>query len=138
LVTQYEKRNLGRTFVAVKGDEKRVLGYYTLASGAVAFQNLPAGAARNLPKHPVPVILLARLAVEESVQGQGLGEYLLLDALRRCLGLVETLGIPAVEVDVIDQSAKASYMRYGFAPLLDAELHVYLPVATIRGLLGRR
>ena len=81
LVTQYEKRNLGRTYVAVRAGEPRVLGYYTLASGSVPFQNLPAPAARKLARHPVPVILLARLAVDQSVQGQGLGESLLLDAL---------------------------------------------------------
>src|SRR5579883_3633456 len=71
LVTQYEKRNLGRSYVAVRPGEKRVLGYHTIASGSVGFQNLPAPANRKLPKHPVPVILLARLAVDQSAQGQG-------------------------------------------------------------------
>ncbi len=56
LVSQYEKRKLGRTYVAVRLREKRVYGYYTLASGTVAFQNLPAVAAKKLPKHPVPVM----------------------------------------------------------------------------------
>src|SRR4051794_23005090 len=72
LVSQYEKRRLGRTYVLVRSGEKRVLGYYTLASSAVSFENLPAEATRKLPRHPVPVILLARLAVDQSVQGQGL------------------------------------------------------------------
>src|SRR3954467_10074553 len=72
LVSQYEKRNLGRTYVAVKAGEAQVRGYYTVASGAVPFQNLPVKSARKLPRHPVPVILLARLAVDLSVQGQGL------------------------------------------------------------------
>jgi len=114
-----------------------VRGYYTIASGAVPFLNLPAPSARKLPRHPVPVILLARLAVDHSAQGQTLGESLLLDALGRSLTLAEALGIHAVEVDAIDQQAKAFYQKYGFQPLLDAELHLYLPVATIRDAFDR-
>ncbi len=65
LVTQYEKRRLGKTFVAVQTDDlATVVGYYTLASGAVACANLPPNVARKLPQHPIPVILLARLAVD--------------------------------------------------------------------------
>jgi GNAT superfamily N-acetyltransferase len=137
LVSQYEKRNLGRTYVAVRPGEGRVLGYYTLASGAIAFENLPGPTARKLPKHPVPVILLARLAVDQSVHGQRLGEGLLLDALHRSLELADTLGIHAVEVDAIDQQAKAFYEKYGFLPLLDDALHLFLPIATAKDALGR-
>jgi hypothetical protein len=68
-VSQYEKRRLGKTFVAVPRGQRRVIGYHTLAASAVAFEHLPSGAARGLPKHPVPVVLLARLAVDRSVQG---------------------------------------------------------------------
>lgn len=131
LVSQYEKRRLGRTYVVVRPGEKRVLGYYTLASGAVSFENLPAEASKKLPRHPVPVILLARLAVDQSTQGQGLGGFLMADALRRCLSLAEQLGVHAVEVDAIDDQAKAFYQRYGFAALLDDPLHLFLPMATV-------
>ena len=71
LVTQYEKRDLGRTFVAVVPGDTKVCGYYTLASGGIAFQNLPAAAAKKLPRHPVPVVILARLAVDLGAQGKG-------------------------------------------------------------------
>src|SRR3954470_820688 len=73
LVSQYEKRRLGRTYVAVRPGERRGLGYYPPAPRAVSFETLPAEATRKLPRHPVPVILLARLAVDQSTQGQGLG-----------------------------------------------------------------
>ncbi len=136
LVSQYEKRNLGRTYVAVQSGEKRVCGYYTLASGAVAFEKLPEASARKLPKHPVPVVLLARLAVDQTVQGQRLGEALLVDALSRCLQLADKLGIYAIQVDAIDQQARAFYEKYGFVPLLDNELHLFLPVSTIREGMG--
>lgn len=133
LVKPYEERNLGRTYVAVPSGEKKICGYYTLASGAISFENLPP-AAKKLPKHPVPVILLARLAVDVSAQRRGLGELLLLDALRRSLQLAETVGVYAVEVDAIDVQAKTFYEKYGFESLLDEERHLYLPIATIRGL----
>jgi GNAT superfamily N-acetyltransferase len=131
LVSQYEKRKLGKTYVAVKPGEKRVLGYYTLASSAVFFEHLPQKAAKKLPRHPVPVILLARLAVDQSMQGKGLGAALLTDALQRALDLSRKVGIHAVEVDALDSEAKAFYEKFGFVALLDNPLHMYLPMATI-------
>jgi len=130
-VSQYEKRRLGKTFVAVPEGEKRVVGFYTLAAGAVLFEHLPAEASRKLPQHPVPVILLARLAVDQSTQGQRLGEKMLLNALQRSLDLSENLGAHAVEVSALDDAAVAFYVKYGFAPLLDNPKRLYLPLATI-------
>ncbi len=83
LVSQYEKRSLGRTYVALRGEDRRVQGYYTLSSGAVEAGSLPANQAKKLPRHAVPVVLLARLAVDQSVHGRGLGGFLLRDALTR-------------------------------------------------------
>jgi GNAT superfamily N-acetyltransferase len=131
LVSQYEKRRLGRTYVAVLPPQKRVWGYYTLASGSVPFQNLPKEIAKKLPKHPVPVVHLGRLAVDQSVHGQGLGKELLKDALQRCLALADQLGIFAVEVLAIDATARDFYTRYGFQPLPDHDLHLFLPLKTI-------
>lgn len=136
-VSQYEKRNLGRTYVAVRPDEAQVYGYYTLASGAVAFEHLPDPTSRKLPRHPVPVILVARLAVDQRVHGQGLGETLLFDALHRSVELADKLGIYAVEVDAIDEAAKAFYLKYGFSTLLDNALHLFLPIATAKDALGK-
>ena len=133
LVSQYEKRRLGRTYVALRPAERRVLGYYTLASGAVSFASLPPAHGKKLPRHPVPVVLLARLAVALEAQGRGLGRFLLVDALRRCHELSERLGVHAVEVD-----AKRFYEKYGFVALADDGNHLYLTIETIRkGLRGR-
>ena len=138
LVSQYEKRNLGRTYVAVRGAERQVFGYYTIASGAVAFETLPPEGAKKLPRHPIPVVLIARLAVDRTVQGQRVGEKLLFDAFARSVELSGKLGIHAVVVDAIDQKAKSFYEKYQFMPLLDSELHLYLPVATIAALLPKQ
>lgn len=136
LVHQYEKRQLGRTYVAVRPQETRVLGYYTLAASSISFENLPVPASRKLPRHPVPVILLARLAVHRAAQGQGLGEALLLDALRRSLDISRSLGVHGVEVHAIDDSAISFYEKYGFVALGDARRHLFLPMETIRKALG--
>jgi GNAT superfamily N-acetyltransferase len=132
LVSQYEKRNLGRTYVALPPGEERVLGYYTLASGAISVESLPAKQAKKLPRHAVPVVLLARLAVDRSVHGKGLGGSLLRDALTRSLDLSETLGIHAVVVDALDAEAKAFYERFGFSPLTDDAMRLFLPLSTIQ------
>ena len=129
--SQYEKRRLGRTYVALLPGGRRVAGYYTLAAGAVAVANLPPEAAKRLPKHPVPVILLGRLAVDQKARGQGLGKALLRDALRRSLDLSEQLGLFAVEVLAIDADAREFYTKYGFVPLADNDLHLFLPIRTI-------
>jgi len=130
-VSQYEKRRLGRTYVAVRPNAKRVVGYYTLASGSVSFANIPPGLARKLPRHPVPVVLLARLAVDTGAQGQGLGRYLLADALHRCLALGDRVGVHAIEVEAIDEAAQRFYEKFGFVPLEDDPHHLYLPLATV-------
>jgi GNAT superfamily N-acetyltransferase len=132
---QYEKRHLGRTYVAVRPGKKKVFGYYTLASSAVPFTHLPSSIAKKLPKHPVPAVLLARLAVDQSAQGQGLGSFLLGDALGRAVDLSKKLGIHIVEVDAIDSDAKAFYEQFAFVALRDEPLHLILPVATIENAL---
>jgi GNAT superfamily N-acetyltransferase len=132
LVSQYEKRGLGRTYVALQEKDQRVMGYYTLASGAIEALSLPQNQAKKLPRHTVPVVLLARLAVDQSVHGRGLGGFLLRDALTRSLDLSDKLGIHAVVVDALDAGAKRFYERFGFMPLTDDELRLFLPLRTIR------
>ena len=129
--SQYEKRRLGRTYVALFPGAMKVAGYYTLAAGAIAIANLPPESAKRLPKHPVPVILPGRLAVDQKARGQGLGKALLRDAMRRSLELSEQLGLFAVEVLASDVEAREFYTKYGFVPLPDNDLHLFLPIRTI-------
>lgn len=131
---QFDRKDLARTYVAVRGDSPRVFGYYALASHRVVHEVLPAGEAQGLPRLDVPVVLLARLAVDRTVQRQGLGELLLVDALRRSLWLGEQLGIRAVEVDALDDDARAFYRKYGFAELLDDPRHPFMSLHVIRKL----
>ena len=98
LAGQHERRHLSATYVAVREEEWRVVGYYTLVANSVSPNVLPPKIARRFPKHSVPVVLLGRLAVDRSYQGQGLGRLLLWDALERCLRLSQEMGIFAIEV----------------------------------------
>lgn len=132
--SQYEKRDLARTYVAVRPGEKTVLGYYAISNHRVSFESLPEDQAQGLPRLDIPVVLLGRLAVDKSVQGQGLGAFLLIDALRRAVHISDQIGIRAVEVDAIDQSARTFYLKYGFVPLRDDEFHLFLPIRVIRKL----
>lgn len=124
---QNAERGLGRTFVAVLPGEKKVLGYYTLSSGSVAFETVP----EKLPRYPIPVAHLGRLAVDLSMRGQGLGELLLMDALARSVLIANELGIYAVELFALTEGAKQFYLKYGFIPLKDDDKHLYLPIKTI-------
>ena len=129
---QNDKKGLGRTFVALEPGNPRIYGYYTLSTGAVTFDKVP----QNLPRYPVPVAHLGRLAVDLSLRGTGarLGETLLLDALRRAVGISEQIGLYAVEVWALNASARDFYLKYGFAALLDDENHLYLPMKSVRKL----
>ncbi len=132
--TQYDKRDLGRTYVAVLPGQTDVQGYYTLATGSVAFASFPEEVSCKLPRHPLPVAHLGRLAVDRNAQGKGLGEQLLLDAARRCFQSAEQIGIYAIEVHALDEEARRFYLKYGFTPLADDPLHLYLPMKIVRKL----
>jgi GNAT superfamily N-acetyltransferase len=131
---QFERKDLSRTFVAVEAGDQVVRGYYALATHRVMFDQLPPDAAKGLPRLDVPVVLLGRLAVDLTVQGQGLGSILLIDALRRTAQLAREIGIRAVKVDAIDDAARSFYLKFGFRPLLDDPRHLFLPMQEIRKL----
>jgi GNAT superfamily N-acetyltransferase len=132
--SQYERRDLARTYVAVRPGESAVLGYYAISSHRVSCEALPEEQAKGLPTIDVPVVLLGRLAVDRSVQGRGLGEDLLIDALRRAEYLSQHVGIRAVEVVALDDRARGFYLKYGFVPLLDDPRHLFLPMQAVRRL----
>ena len=133
MAMQHDERNLGRTFVAIESNVPEILGYYTLASGKVLFENLPH-TKKLPPAMPVPVILLGRLAVDIHQQGTGLGKLLLLHALWKTQSIAKSMGVFAVEVDAVHERAAHFYLKYGFTPLLDNPLHLYLSMQDIEAL----
>jgi GNAT superfamily N-acetyltransferase len=134
LAGQYDRRDFARTYVAVVPPEPAVQGYYTLSGGSLDLSALPQAVRKKLPRHPVPVARLGRLAVTLGAQGHNLGKTLLVDALRRCNRLSAELALHAVEVEAIDETARNFYLKYGFTPLADDPLHLYLSMKTVEKL----
>lgn len=89
---QFDRRDLSLTFVATRSNQAVVQGYYAISTHRVIYDVLPATDAKGLPRLDVPVVLIGRLAVDQRVQGQGLGAMLLVDALRRSLQISEQVG----------------------------------------------
>ena len=124
---------MGRTFVLVRLAHPRVYGYYTISSSKIAKASLSIEEQFSA-NYPVPAILLGKLAVDSGQQGKGLGEFLLMDALKRCQTISEQIAVRGVEVDALDERAESFYLQYGFQRLTDRPLHLYLSMRVIRKL----
>ncbi len=105
-----------------------IVGYYTLSTLSIELKQLPEALARNLPRHPVPAALIGRLAVSQQAQGKGIGKMLLMDAIKRTLGVSDEIAIYAIVVDAIDMHAKSFYQQYGFSSLSSKSHRLYLPL----------
>lgn len=103
-----------RTFVTVDAESQRVCAYYALAAAAITHEHATERARKGQPRHPIPAVLLARLAVDASVQGHGIGAWLLRDAMRRALSASEAVGIRVLLVHALDDTARSFYERWGF------------------------
>lgn len=126
---QNQTKHASRTYVATRGN--RIVGYYSLAFGSVALEEAPQSVKSGLPRHPIPVILLARLAVNASEQGRGLGAALLKDALLRTVQASEIAGLRAMLVHAKDESAKRFYQKFGFEPSPIDDFHLFLKLSDI-------
>ena len=124
-----EKSRSARTFVVHRAN--RVVGYFSLAAASIRKQEASPRAAKGQPGYPISVILLARLAIDNTEQGQGLGAALLKDALQRCLQASESIGARAVLVHAIDAEAKAFYQHFGFEECAVDDLHLMLLIKDI-------
>ncbi|PVZ82134.1 GNAT family N-acetyltransferase [Serratia sp. S1B] len=106
-------QNASRTFVICLAGTKRVVGYYSIATGSVCHVDLGRSLRQNMPD-PVPIVLLGRLAVDVCTQGNHFGKWLLNDAVRRVSNLADQVGIKAIMVHAIDDQARAFYEYFGF------------------------
>jgi GNAT superfamily N-acetyltransferase len=126
---QDEKRKLAAIFI-LTADGKAVAGFYTLSAHSVDANEMPPDLAKKLPRFPVPVTLLGRMAVAQSLQGQGLGEFLLIHALERALLASRQVASLAVIVDV-KSGARNFYLRHDFIPFQTRPGRLFLPMKTI-------
>ena len=132
---QDAEKSVAAPFVLTAPPALQVLGYYTLSASLVNTGDLPDALAKKLPQYPqLPVTLLGRLAVDQSMKGKGVGQFLLLDALRRCLGAAANIAAMAVVVDAKDEAAEAFYRHFSFLPLQQQPRRLFLPMKVIAGL----
>lgn len=134
LARQQAKRDFNRTYVACAPGESRIRGYYAISSGSMAFDNWPPGL--QLPRYPVPVARLGRLAVDLREQGTGVGATLLQHAMHLAVSLSQQIGVYAVVVDAKHEAAAAFYARYGFQCFPEQRLCLFMPTAVIRQALA--
>ncbi len=130
--SQDVRRNVTRVFVALPEESNEIAGFYTLSAGSIERNALPEKKAKRLPRYPVPVALLGRLAVDRRWCGQGLGSALLADALQRVVRASAALAVYAVVVDAKDEQAQAFYEHFGFIGLPGAKRRLFYPVGGIR------
>ncbi len=125
------KRNISRVFVAM--DEEGVAGFYSLSAFTIALASVPSDVAHKLPRYDaLPAALIGRLARAERVRGQGIGELLLADAIKRVLAVDESMAIFAIVVDSKNESATTFYGSFGFSPFPDTPRRLFLLTATAR------
>ena len=120
------RRRIARVFVCTAGETDAVLGFYTLSALSIDLASLPRQLSRKLPRHPVPCALLGRLAVDRSTHGRGFGRMLLADAVKRTAAAGETVAMHALIVDAATDDAKRFYETFGFVPLTDDPMRLFL------------
>jgi len=131
---QGQQGQSARTYLTLSNSGE-VAGYYTLAYGSVEHAEAPERTRKGLAKHPVPVMILARLAVDRKFQGCGLGKHLLRDALLRTLQAADIAGLRAIVVHAKDESARRFYEKYRFEPFPGDPLKLALLVKDLRVLV---
>lgn len=133
---QGHEQNAVKTFCAIADDQpKRVLGFYSLAPASVAHDAVPPEMTKGLARHKVPGFLLARLAVDKTVAGKGLGGQLLLAAALRCLHVTVEVGGVLMIIEAKSGRAAQWYSRFGAEPLADRPLTLVAPLVTFAAAL---
>ncbi|MDF7662641.1 GNAT family N-acetyltransferase [Erwiniaceae bacterium L1_54_6] len=119
-----------RTFVVCRSNSKEVVGFYSLATGSVNHATATGSLRRNMPD-PIPIIILARLGVDTSFHGKGLGADLLHDAILRSYRVAENIGVRAIMVHALTEGAKSFYLHHGFKASTSQERTLFLPLNNI-------
>lgn len=134
---QDAEKRVAAPFVFTQPDSSTVLGFYTLSASIIPVDELPPDLMKRLPRYgQLPVTLLGRLAVGRSVGGQGVGEFLLVDALRRSLEAAQQIAAMAVIVDAKDERADSFYRHFDFQPFQQTPLRLFLPMGQIAKLFA--
>ena len=132
---QNQQAGASQTYVALSRDE--LIGYYTLVVGQVEYADAPERLTKGLARHPVPIMLLARLAIAQGWQGKGVGAGLLKDSMLRTLQAAEIAGIRAFAVHAKDDQARAFYERFDLTPSPADPYHLFILLKDVRAALQK-
>lgn len=133
---QNQQAGAAQTYVGLVGET--VIGYHALAVGQVSREEAPQRLTKGLARHPVPIMLLARLAVDRRWQGEGVGKALLKDAMYRTLQAADIAGIRAFAVHAKDEEARNFYQKFDFIPSPTDPMHLFVLLEDVRRILQRR
>jgi GNAT superfamily N-acetyltransferase len=125
-----QQASSSQTYVGLA--DSTVVGFYTLAVGEVAYDDAPHRLTKGLARHPIPLMLLARLAVASAWKGRGVGAGLLKDAMRRTLQVADLVGIRALAAHAKDDAARAFYEHFGFVASPTDPLHLFVLTKDLR------
>jgi GNAT superfamily N-acetyltransferase len=129
-----QQAGAAQTYVGLVGDT--VIGYHTLTVGQVSRDQAPERLVKGLARHPVPVMLLARLAVDRRWHGQGVGKALLKDAMHRTLQAADIAGIRAFAVHAKNEQARSFYQRFDFIPSPTDPMHLFVLLKDVRRMIA--
>ena len=132
---QAQQSGSAQTYVALNS-KSVVIGYYALVTGEVRHAEAPDRVVKGMPRHPIPLLILGRLAVHSDHQGRKIGAGLLLDAMRRTLQVADIVGLRALAVHAKDDAAVAFYKHFGFIPSLTDARHLFMIMKDIRAAAG--
>ncbi|HEY5709501.1 MAG TPA: GNAT family N-acetyltransferase [Solirubrobacterales bacterium] len=121
-----------RTYVVLDIEQDRVVGYHALSLASIEHADATDRGRKGMPRHPIPAMLLARLAVDKTVQGKGIGAFLLRDAMSRALSVAEQAGMRLLLVHALNDQARAFYEHFGFEPSPSDSMNLQLLVKDIR------
>jgi GNAT superfamily N-acetyltransferase len=134
---QDAEKRVAAPFVLTQPGRRTVLGFYTLSASIIPVQELPPELMKQLPRYgQLPVTLLGRLAAERTASGQGVGAFLLVDALRRSLEAARQIAAMAVIVDAKDEQAERFYRHFDFLPFQQTPLRLFLPMTQVARLFA--
>lgn len=129
---QAQRKRLASVWTASpEGEPAHLLGYYCLTPWQIAFEDCPETLRHRLPRYPVHVSLIARMAIAEAHQGKGIGGVLLVDGIRRAYLAGEALPVQAVLVHAKDAAAAAFYLHHGFIAFPHRPLHLFMPMSAV-------
>lgn len=131
LARQNLKKGLSRTFVLIKKSvPEESLGFYTLSVFETSAEKLPPKFAKKY-KGCLPGVKIARFAVDKNLQKQGLGKHMIINAMKRVLAISENVGVIGLFVDAKNEDSRKYYLKFGFIPLQDHSLKLFLPIKTL-------